>query len=349
MTGGRHSVVTIKMISERCGLSIAAVSKALNGQPGISAEKAEQVRQVAREMGYYPNAAARTLKTNRSHNIGVLFQDQLSHGLFSVILEAARAQAERYGYDMTFLSSNISDLHMGYYEHAKYRQCDGVLIVQGDFSSPSLQRLAESELPVVSIDHVYNGRTAIVNDNAGSMEQVVRYLHDEMGHERIAFIHGEDGDVTRQRLAGFHRGCLACGIEAPDEYIVPAVYARPKASGLATRRLLDAWVRPTCILYPDDMAYLGGLAELESQGLSVPEDMSCFGYDGIHLASVLRPQLATYRQDAERMGREAADQLISAIERPKIYLPQTIRVTGTIQPGATVKKRTRGAEETRPA
>ncbi len=331
-------MVTIKMISERCGLSIAAVSKALNGQPGISMEKAEQVRQVAREMGYYPNAAARTLKTNRSHNIGVLFQDQLFHRLFSVVLEAARCQAERYGYDVTFLSNSISDLHMSYYEHAKYRQCDGVIIVQGDFSSPSLQRLAESEIPVVSIDHIYNGRTAVVNDNAGSMEQVVRYLHDEMGHCKIAFIHGEDGDVTRQRLAGFYRGCLACGIEVPDDYVLPALYARPEASGLATRKLLTLRERPTCILYPDDMAYLGGLSELERQGLSVPDDMSCFGYDGIYLADVLRPQLTTYRQDAERMGREAADQLISAIEQPKIYLPQTIRVTGTIQPGATVKK-----------
>lgn len=75
-------MVTIKTISEKCGLSIAAVSKALNGQPGISQEKAAMVRRTAQDMGYYPNAAAQTLKTRRSFNIGILFQNELAHEFF---------------------------------------------------------------------------------------------------------------------------------------------------------------------------------------------------------------------------------------------------------------------------
>ncbi len=328
-------MVTIKTISEKCGVSVAAVSKALNHQPGISPEKAELVRKTAQELGYYPNAAARTLKTNRSHNIGILFQNGLMHEYFSVVLDTLRKTAEAHGYDITFLS-NLRNPGMGYYEHAKYRQCDGVIVAPGNLGSGELLRLVESELPLVTIDQVYNGRTAIMNNNVESTESIVRYLYD-LGHRKIAMIHGEMGDVTRQRLAGFYRGCRSCGIEVPDEYVVSARFHEPKDSGLATRQLLQLAERPTCILYPDDMSYLGGLTELESQGLSVPEDMSCFGYDGILLSRLLRPQLSTYRQNAEEIGHQAAAQLISAIESPKFYVPQIVTVTGSIQQGQTVR------------
>lgn len=227
-------------------------------------------------------------------------------------------------------------MRMGYYEHAKHRQCDGVIIAQGNFGHNEVRRLAESELPLVSIDQVFNGRTAIVNDNVGSMSAIVSYLYGQ-GHRKIAMVHGQMGDVTRQRLAGFHRACRTCGIEVPDEYIIPASYHDPKASGLATRQLLLCRERPTCILYPDDISYLGGLTELEAQGLSVPRDISCFGYDGILLSRVLRPMLSTYRQDANEIGRQAALQLISAIEAPKFYVPQIVTVTGDIQVGGTVR------------
>ena len=149
-------MVTIRTISEKCGLSVAAVSKALNGRPGVSPEKAEMVRQTAQELGYFPNAAARTLKTNRSMNIGILFKNVLAHEYFSVILEAVRDTAEKRGYDITFL--NNPSREQGYYEHAKRRQCDGILIVQpgyGEDARAAVRRLAESELPVVAIDDVF--------------------------------------------------------------------------------------------------------------------------------------------------------------------------------------------------
>lgn len=332
-------MVTIRTIAEKCGLSVAAVSKALNGKPGISPERAEFVKKTARELGYYPNSAAQILKTNRSHNIGILFQNKLAHEFFSIVLEAIRDTMENQGYDITLLSSHHEE---GFYEHAKFRQCDGVIIVQAGPDRDDMQRLVEGDVPVVSIDRVYHGRTAIVSDNVGSMEAIVRHLSG-LGHSRIAFIHGEDGDVTRQRLAGFYRGCQERGIDVPDEYVIPARYHEPKDSGQAVQRLMALKTPPTCILFPDDTCYLGGQTALEKMGLSVPEDVSCFGYDGIHLAGILRPSLSTYRQNAEGIGRSAAEQIISAIEKPKLYVPQIVTVTGDIQPGGTVKDLTKEA------
>lgn len=328
-------MVTLKMIAERCDLSIAAVSKALNHQSGISPEKAEWVRKTAQEMGYYPNAAAQTMRTSRSMNIGIVFQNKLAHEFFSQVLESARAYIEKKGYDVTFLS-NQEDSGMSYLDHAMRRQCDGIIIAQGFYDKAEILKLTESEIPCVAIDQIFQGRTAVVSDNAQSTERIVEYLYD-MGHRRIAMIHGEMGEVTRMRLAGFYRACRAKGLEIPDEYVVEAKFQEPRDSGLATRQLLTLKERPTCILYPDDISYLGGYTEIERHGLSIPDDISCFGYDGIRLASLLRPTLATYRQNAEQMGYLAAKELISAIEEPKYFVPRIITVDGSIQPGGTVK------------
>ena len=337
------AIVTIKMISEACGLSIAAVSKALNGQPGISKEKAAMVRRTAQEMGYYPNAAAQTLKTKRSFNIGILFQNELAHEFFSLILEAVRRTVEARGYDITFLV-NQTGQGAGYYEHAMRRQCDGVIIAQGDVEPNAVERLAESSLPVVSIERVFHGRTAVMGDNVGSMEEIVRYLYG-LGHRRLAFIHGEIGDVTRARLAGFHRGCRACGIEVPDHWVVAARFHEPEDSIQATQKLLREKTPPDCILYPDDISCISGIAAAQGMGLSVPQDISCFGFDGIRLAAVMTPSIATYRQNAQDIGRLAAEELIAAIEDPKCYIPRIITVPGEIQPGGSVRDLTKTAQK----
>ena len=101
-------MVTLKQIANACGVSVASVSKALNQAPDIGIETAERIRRTARELGYYPNSAARALKTNRTYNIGVLFDDDthvgLTHEYFSHVLNAVKNGAERRGYDVTFIS-----------------------------------------------------------------------------------------------------------------------------------------------------------------------------------------------------------------------------------------------------
>jgi LacI family transcriptional regulator len=332
-------MVTITDISKACGVSRATVSKALNGAPDISPETARRVRETAVALGYLPNATARALKLGRTYNIGVLFSDAtgggISHEYFSQILESVKAEAERLGYDITFISRDLGGQQMDYYEHAKYRSCDGVVIASADFNDPAIVRLAMSEIPTVTLDYSFDSRTSILSDNVRGMDTLVRFVYTR-GHRRIAFIHGEMTSVTQKRLASFKKTCAALGLEIPPEYIRSAVYHDPRASGLATRAILALSERPTCIIYPDDLSFLGGMSELERNGLSIPGDMSVAGYDGIPLSQVLRPRLATYRQGAERMGREAARLLIEQIEQPDTWLPRQITVEGELLPGDTV-------------
>lgn len=334
-------MVTIKDISLRCGVSSATVSKALNGSKEISEETAEYIRKVAREMGYLPNATARALKTKRSNNLGVLFVDKtqsgLAHEYFSKILNSFKVEAERSGFDITFISCNLGQTRMTYLEHCRYRNCDGVVIASVDFYDPSVIELVQSDIPTVTIDHVFDNRTAIMSDNVSSVRELVQHVY-EYGHRKIAFIHGEDTSVTQKRLASFFKTCEELGLDIPEEYIKPAIYHDPESSRIATKELLSLKERPTCILYPDDYSFLGGMSEIEKNGLQIPNDISVVGYDGINLAQVLRPRLTTWKQDAEAIGREAASQLIKSIEMPKTYIPQQITIPGQLLIGNSVKK-----------
>ncbi len=333
-------MVTLKDIAKECGVSLATVSKALNGHSDVGEKTANQIKERARQMGYMPNAAARSLKTKRSHNIGVLFVDPTSSGLkheyFSGILNSVRETAEQKGYDITFITQGLGNAEMSYQEHTRYRNCDGVVIATVDYTDANVKDLVTSSIPTVTLDYVFDGSTAVLSDNVGGMEELVQYVYDQ-GHRKLGIIHGEDTAVTQKRLASFYNMCKKLNIEIKDEYVKAANFHIPKDTALATRDLLKLNPRPTCIFFPDDFSSIGGMNEIESEGLSIPEDISVVGYDGILLSQVLRPKLTTYKQNADELGRLAAEKLIEQIENPKSYIPQQYIVHGEMLKGGTVK------------
>ena len=331
-------MVSMKDIALRCGVSVATVSKALNGQRDIGEETRSRIEQAAKEMGYMTNAAARALKTNRSYHLGVLFVDErrsgLGHEYFSTMLESFKVEAESRGYDITFINPNVAGKRSTYLQHCLYRGVDGVIIACVDFSDEQVRELVDSGIPLVTIDHVFNNRLAVLSDNVNGLESLVHYIYGK-GHRKIAFLHGENTTVTRRRLNGFHRACEDLGLEIPEDYIRECVYHDPDRCAKATRELLELPDRPTCIIFPDDFSYIGGLSVLNEYGLRVPEDISTAGYDGIHLAKVLN--LATYSQNTEQIGKTAADLLIRLIEHPKTTVIDRIMVSGRLLEGTSVK------------
>jgi len=332
-------MVSMKDIAKSCGVSVATVSKALNGQPDIGEETRERICAAALEMGYMTNSAARALKTNRTYNLGILFVDErrsgLSHEYFSAVLESFKVEAEAHGYDITFINHNVGGRTTTYLQHCLYRGVDGVVIACVDFTNPQVQELVDSGIPLVTIDHVFNNRLAVVSDNVSGVEALVRHVHSK-GHRKIAFLHGERTSVTNNRLIGFHRTCEELGLQIPDEYVIECVYHDPDRCAEATRQLLSLPDRPTCILFPDDYSYIGGMRALAEAGLRIPEDISAVGYDGINLAHVMG--LTTFCQDAQALGKTAAERLISLIEHPKTTLLDRILVPGHLAEGVTVKK-----------
>ena len=333
-------MVSIKDIAKRCGVSTATVSKALNGQPDIGEETRERILHLADELGYMANATARALKTNRSYNIGVLFVDPmhggLAHEFFSTVLDGIRSEAEKHGYDITFINRNVGSRQTSYLQHCRYRGVDGVVIASADFTDPMILELVQADLPVVTIDHLFNNRIAVVSDNRKGMDALVRYVAAR-GHRKLALIHGEMTSVTQSRMTGFHRACEELGIRVPDRWIRQGVFHDSKSCCALTKELLRGEDRPTCIFFPDDYSCIGGLNAIHEMGLRVPEDISAVGYDGIPLSRIMSPVLTTWRQDTEALGTVAAAKLIELIEHPRTAILDRVIVEGRLQEGGSVE------------
>lgn len=335
-------MASLKDIARECKVSVATVSKALNNHSDISEERKSMIKNKAEEMGYRPNLFARTLKTNRSYNIGVLFTDEahngLTHDYFAAVLDSFKVAVEQNDYDLTFLNCDKSRKHrMSYLDHARYRGFDGVVIACVDFMDAEVLKLIQSDIPVVTIDYVFNDRMAVISDNVGGMENLFSYVY-QMGHRRIAYIHGADSPVTRSRVSSFFKTAEKFGLKIPDEYILQSDYRDVEGAAKATVKLLDMQRPPTCIMYPDDLAAFGGINEIRKRGMEIPEDISVVGYDGIRLAEHMIPRLTTLKQDTLHLGQYAAEKLIDLIEHPRTAIRGITNIKGTVYEGQTVRR-----------
>lgn len=330
-------MISMKEVAQRCGVSVATVSKALNNHNDISEKTRERIKRTADELGYHPNSVARTLKTNRSYNIGVLMNDGLTHEYFAEVLESFRAEAEKRGYDVTFISNH--NKNMTILENCLYRRFDGILLACcGDFNSPQIIELVNGRVPMVTIDYIFNGRTSVNSNNVRGMSELVRYAYSK-GHRKIAYIHGNvESQVTKERLASFYRTMEELGAEVPPEYIKASKYLDSERAEAFTYELLELPDPPTCIFYPDDMSVLGARNAARQKKLKIPKDFSVAGYDGTVFSTMLSPKIATISQNTAEIGKRAADELICAIENPKTTIVKRIIVDGELVEGETIKK-----------
>lgn len=332
---------SIKDIAKMCGVSVATVSKALNDKADIGEETKKKIKEVAREMGYFPQYYARAIRMNKSFNIGVLFMDEamsgLTHDYFANILNSFKVTAESKGYDITFINSS-KKLKKGksYLEHCRYRGVDGVVIACIHFENPEVIELLESDIPVVTVDHKFNGRIAVLSNNFVGMRQLVDYIIS-MGHEKIAYIFGDDTSVTTQRLESFRKTMKAHGLKIPEEYLISSEYRNLKKAEKYTKQLLELPNPPTCIIYSDDYSAVGGIGQIHAMGRNIPEDISVAGFDDIFIAGQLRPRLTTVFQDTEKIGKKAAEKLIALIEKKTVSMKPVV-VNTELREGASIKK-----------
>ena len=334
-------MVTLKDIAKECKVSFSTVSKALKGSPEISYETTEFIQKKAREMGYHPNIAARSLRTNRTYDIGVIFEDKtgagFQHQYFATIISGIQKVAFQKGYEMTFVSGD-STKNYDYYAHALARNYDGVALLSCDYTSSGIKELVKSEIPTVALDYFYDlEHAAVISDYSAGIEELLEDVIS-CGHKKIAMIHGEKTWVTDQRIETFKKVCASHGLEIPEKYFAEGLYHDPVTSSAATEVFISLPDPPTCIFYPDDYAALGGIRELSSHGLTPGKDISIVGYDGIKLTSIMIPPLTTYEQNGEIIGRTMAEALIGKIEHPESFKPKKEIVTGQLIKGGTVVK-----------
>lgn len=252
--------------------------------------------------------------------LGVIYTEEsgrgLTHPFFVLILDAFKREAEEHGCEITFLNSRLVGEDMDYVEYCRSSHVDAVCIVCEEFESERIRNLAYSEIPCLTIDHLYKRVPAVLSDNETGVTKLVENAIAR-GHRRIAFVHGHNNSiVTRARITQFRNVMTCHDLPIPPEYIQEGLYDDIPLTRKLVTKLLRLPQRPTCILLPDDISYLGAQDAAKECSLRIPEDISFAGYDGIPLTQALNPKLTTIHQNSQQMGRMAARKLIDLIDHP---------------------------------
>lgn len=333
-------MLTIRDIAKYCNVSTATVSKAFSSDSDISYETMERVRAAARALGYYPSAAARSLKTQRACNLGLLAQLNHSNGVYTEfvtrVLNAFQAEAEHNGYDMTFVSKSLSGKTMSYEEHCLYRNFEGVAVICADFFSQQIRALLEKDLPCVTVDYQCERHASVMTDTQAAYDEMADFVY-RRGHRRIAVIRDDSTVIADLRHQCLRSAFQARGLELADGRIFACTFNHVDEAARATEQVLALADVPSCIFYPDDIACIGGINALRQRGYRVPQDISVVGFDGMQLSQVIQPHLTTYRQDMETIGRTALQLLLEAIQDPKGEKPHRL-IPGEMLPGETVAR-----------
>ncbi|CAA9546688.1 MAG: hypothetical protein AVDCRST_MAG59-1363 [uncultured Thermomicrobiales bacterium] len=308
---------TIEDVAREAGVSIATVSRYLNGPDGIVAEDTgDRVRAVVERLGYVPNSVARSLKTGRTRLIGVLLAN-IAHPYWSVVLSGVEEACQRAGYGAIVSSAaDRADVENSYLRAFLRQRVDGILLNPATAAPSTVEAWARLTVPVVTIDRTLPGLPfgLVAMDNALGTRLGVEHLLG-LGHRRIGFVSWRpDGLSNREeRLAGYQDALADAGVEADGELI------RFAADGWSdgvdqTLALLAERDPPSAIVSASSMLNLQVLAAVKRRGLRVPDDVSVVGYDDSPWDPLLDPPLTTVATPAKGLGWAAAERLIRAIE-----------------------------------
>lgn len=306
-------MVTIYDIAKHSGYSIATVSKALNNK-NVSEKARLKIMDAVDELHYTPNSSARTLATNKSWMIGIVFDENLGFGLahpfFSQVIEGFKKHVELYNYDLLFVSRHMG-LQQETYKHLLHRGVDGIAIIQS-FGDDELRK-SNLSIPSVYIDRPTSEPGSVYSDNRSGSRLAVNHLV-ENGHTKIAHIMGDQTTYAGiERAIGFKDTMEAHGLEVRDEYLVSGGYYSQAGGREAMIRLLALEDKPTAVYAAGDEMAIAAIRVIKESGLKVPEDISVIGFDDIKLAQHIDPPLTTVRQDKELIGQQAAIMLLDKI------------------------------------
>jgi LacI family transcriptional regulator len=311
---------TIKDVAERAGVSIATVSRALNDKSDVSGSTRERVREVAREVGYSPDPAARSLAGQKTRLVGIIVGDNAGHRdlsliFFGRVLTAISRRLSESGYDPLLLPPDDIGFDHGF---------DAAILIGIDADDRLVRELEGRGVPLVGVDVRCAGRSAYVGSNhADGVRLALGHLH-ALGHRRIAHLAGATNtSAGAERLDAFRHEADALGLEIPEELIRRADFS--SASGYReTCALLALDERPTAIVAASDLMALAALQAIRDGGLQPREDIAVVGFDDLEAAALAHPPLTTIRQDRRELGTLAATRAIELIEDPDAAPPDAI-------------------------
>ncbi len=304
--------MSIQEVARQAGVSVATVSRVFNLPDKVTPATRDQVREVARQLGYLPNASARTLRTQRSRVIGVVLPTLLNP-VFAEAFSGIALAAAQAGYAILPCTT---DYRVAQEDQAVQQllaaNVEGmVLVVSSPETSTALQRLAEAGLPYVLAYNRHAAHPCVSVDSEQAVADLVARLAG-LGHRRIAMVSGQlaASDRAQQRCRGFQRGMAAAGLGLGTVLEVP--FVETAVSEIAAR--LQAPGRPTALVCSNDLLAIRSLRAAHLAGLAVPAQISITGFDGIALGQDLTPTLSTIAQPNADIGQRSVELLVQALQ-----------------------------------
>jgi DNA-binding LacI/PurR family transcriptional regulator len=276
-------------------------------------------------LGYFPSAAARSLKTNRSQALGVIVSN-IDDPYFSEVLQGIEEIAQGNDYSLFMAASQHDpERERTIVQAMRQHRVDGVIICSTTFSDEQSRHFSKYGIPIVVINNqaVEDYRYSIYHDDVDGGRQLTRHLI-KLGHRKIAYLgNSRSGRTTHDRLAGFWREMESAGLPVPEGYIHEIPGSEPEKGNLAVQHFLALADRPTAVVCFNDMMAIGILKSLQERGVRVPEEFSITGFDNIIFSNYTNPPLTTFDQPKRFIGQKAAELILSLLNpTSKNHVPE---------------------------
>jgi len=313
--------VTIKDVAREAGVSVATVSRALNGHSNVTEQTREHVLSIATALRFIPSQAARSMISRRTHTVGALLPDL--HGeYFSELIRGIDLAARARGLHLLVSSSHGDASEAAAALRAMNGRVDGLLVMSPHANADFLWGNVPADLPAVLMNTQVIGGThsSFVVDNYGGAVAMLRHLV-ERGHQRIAFVAGPESNFeAHERLRGY-RSALAELRPGQDEQVLQGDFTQESGFRVGNQ-IVALNERPTAVFAANDMMAIGCLSALNEAGVQVPTDIALAGFDDIPISRYINPPLTTVRARITELGALALDRLASCIEEPERATPQ---------------------------
>jgi DNA-binding LacI/PurR family transcriptional regulator len=305
---------TIYDIAKEAGVSIATVSKVINGKGRISVETRSAVLGIIERLDFQPSVIASALTGKKTFTLGLLVPD-VSNPFFAEIARAIEDQGHQLGYSVVMCNTDNKDEKIErYISLLLQKSVDGIIIATGIEKKEILEQLLSNGLPIVLIARelpLIAVDTVVVDDYAGGCMAANHLL--QIGHTKIAFLaESQKVSSSRERMRGFRQTMLDAGLTLNEQWLKVCDY-KVEDGNRKTLELLQEDHRPTAIFACNDMLAVGALQAAKEMRINVPSELSIISFDNTILCSVTNPPLTTIAQPMEQMGKLAVALIVENI------------------------------------
>ena len=327
---------TIRDIRDRTGLSLATISKYLNGG-NVLPRNRELIEEAIDALHYEVNELARGLVTNRTKTIGVLVYD-IQCLFVGNMLHYLGQELHKNGYGMLICDScNNEEMEKENLQFLLSRKVDGILVFAVSLTGEFLMPAKRAGVPVVLLDRAFRGEEVdcVEVDNHTAVFRAAQMLI-EYGHRKIALISSDVEYTGMERKKGYEDALRTYGIRVPEGYRVGGRHSF-ELGYQGMKRLLTMDEPPTAVILSNYDTTLGGILALNESGRNCPEDVSVIGFDDMLLSKVIRPRLWIVSQPMREMSAKAVQMLLARIGHVEKGGPVRVSFTADIQRGDSVK------------